>query len=65
LSRAVRRLKKRFAASRSKVLARSDEQGATICLVTHAQHYSEFAERTIHLLDGHIVETTTENAKAV
>lgn len=34
------------------------QEGATICLVTHDQHYSEFAERTIHLLDGRVVEQT-------
>ena len=39
------------------------QEGATICLVTHDQHYSEFAERTIHLLDGHIVNQG--DAKAV
>jgi putative ABC transport system ATP-binding protein len=32
------------------------QEGATICLVTHDQHYSELAERTIHLLDGRVVE---------
>jgi len=30
-------------------------EGATICLVTHDSHYAEFAERTIHLLDGCVV----------
>ena len=39
------------------------QEGATICLVTHDQHYSEFAERTIHLLDGRIVNQG--DAKAV
>jgi putative ABC transport system ATP-binding protein len=32
------------------------QEGATICLVTHARHYSELAERTIHLLDGRVVD---------
>jgi putative ABC transport system ATP-binding protein len=31
-------------------------EGATICIVTHDHHYAGFAERTIHLLDGRIVE---------
>ena len=31
-------------------------EGATICIVTHDQHYAHFAERTIHLLDGRIVD---------
>ena len=39
------------------------QEGATICLVTHDQHYSEFAERTIHLLDGRVVNQG--DAKAV
>jgi putative ABC transport system ATP-binding protein len=30
--------------------------GATICIVTHDPHYANFAERTIHLLDGRIVK---------
>src|SRR6202050_2918386 len=28
------------------------QEGATICLVTHDTHYADFAERTVHLLDG-------------
>src|SRR5580692_5695216 len=31
-------------------------EGATICLVTHDAHYAECAERTIHLLDGRVIE---------
>jgi putative ABC transport system ATP-binding protein len=30
--------------------------GATICMVTHDPRYSSIADRTIHLLDGRIVE---------
>jgi putative ABC transport system ATP-binding protein len=37
-------------------------EGATICLVTHDPHYAEFAERTIHLLDGRIVGGPEESA---
>lgn len=33
-------------------------EGATICLVTHDPEYAELAERTIHLLDGRVVERT-------
>src|ERR1700756_2582 len=33
---------------------------ATICMVTHDQRYANFAERTIHLFDGRIVEETQE-----
>jgi putative ABC transport system ATP-binding protein len=34
--------------------------GATICMVTHDERYSHFAERTIRLFDGRIVEETQE-----
>ena len=30
-------------------------EGATICLVTHDEHYARDAERTVHLFDGRIV----------
>jgi putative ABC transport system ATP-binding protein len=32
--------------------------GSTICMVTHDERYSHFAERTIRLFDGRIVEET-------
>lgn len=31
-------------------------QGATICMVTHDPRYAGYADRTIHLFDGRIVE---------
>ena len=31
-----------------------NSEGAAICLVTHDPHYAEFAERTIHMLDGRV-----------
>jgi putative ABC transport system ATP-binding protein len=34
--------------------------GSTICMVTHDPRYAEFADRTIHLFDGRIVEERTE-----
>src|SRR6476620_7637609 len=37
-------------------------QGATICMVTHDPRYAKFAERTIHLFDGRIVEEETPAA---
>ena len=33
-------------------------EGATICMVTHDPRYAQFADRTIHLFDGLIVEET-------
>ncbi len=32
------------------------QSGATICMVTHDARYASHAERTIHLLDGRVVE---------
>ncbi len=31
-------------------------QGATICMVTHDPRYAEFAERSVHLFDGRVVD---------
>jgi putative ABC transport system ATP-binding protein len=31
-------------------------EGATICMVTHDPRFSRFADRTIHLFDGRIVD---------
>lgn len=39
-----------------------NEQGTTIVMVTHSPHDSEYAQRIIHLFDGHIV---TENYKLI
>jgi putative ABC transport system ATP-binding protein len=36
--------------------------GATICMVTHDPRYAEFADRTIRLFDGRIVEESMEAA---
>ncbi len=36
--------------------------GATICMVTHDPRYSQYAERTISLFDGRIVEEKVEVA---
>ena len=39
------------------------QEGATICMVTHDPRYASFADRTIHLFDGRIVEeNSTANA---
>ncbi len=34
--------------------------GATICMVTHDPRYAKFADRTVRLFDGRIVEETVE-----
>jgi putative ABC transport system ATP-binding protein len=31
-------------------------EGATLCMVTHDPRYAKFADRTVHLFDGRIVE---------
>ncbi len=35
-------------------------QGSTVCMVTHDPRYAEFADRTIRLFDGRIVEESVE-----
>jgi putative ABC transport system ATP-binding protein len=34
--------------------------GATICMVTHDTRYADFAERTVHLFDGRVVDESRE-----
>jgi len=36
--------------------------GATICMVTHDPRYARFADRSIHLFDGRVVEEKMEVA---
>jgi putative ABC transport system ATP-binding protein len=36
--------------------------GATICMVTHDPRYSRYADRTIHLFDGRVVEESVQPA---
>jgi putative ABC transport system ATP-binding protein len=38
-------------------------EGATICMVTHDPRYTLYAERTIHLFDGAIVEESEAAAQ--
>jgi len=40
------------------------QAGSTICMVTHDPRYAEFADRTIRLFDGRIVEESVESAKS-
>jgi len=37
-------------------------QGATICMVTHDPRYSLYADRSVHLFDGRVVEESQEVA---
>jgi putative ABC transport system ATP-binding protein len=39
--------------------------GATICMVTHDPRYASFADRTIHLFDGRVVEESVDAAEPV
>ncbi|MCP5109785.1 MAG: ABC transporter ATP-binding protein [bacterium] len=38
--------------------------GATICMVTHDPRYTRYADRTIHLFDGQIVEEVVQESPA-
>jgi len=39
-------------------------EGATICMVTHDPRFARYAERTIHLFDGRVVEESMEEEEA-
>ena len=43
-----------------KILVDLNEKGTTIVMVTHSPAYADYANRVIHLFDGHVV---TENLK--
>ena len=38
------------------------ERGTTVCMVTHDPRYLRYAERTIHLFDGQVVEESAPQA---
>jgi len=40
------------------LLSELNEQGVTICMVTHDSRYAHFAKRTINLFDGEIIESS-------
>ena len=44
------------------LLSELNEQGVTICMVTHDSRYAHFAKRTINLFDGKIADSSTEDA---
>jgi putative ABC transport system ATP-binding protein len=39
--------------------------GTTICMVTHDPRYALYADRTVHLFDGRIVEESVESSEEV
>ena len=41
------------------LLCELNREGATICMVTHDPRYAQYADRTIHLFDGRIVDEKT------
>lgn len=41
------------------LLAELHQDGSTICMVTHDPRYAEFAERTVQLFDGRVVNETS------
>ncbi len=46
------------------LLAELHAGGATICMVTHDPRYAEFAERSVHLFDGRVVEDVVQVQKS-
>jgi putative ABC transport system ATP-binding protein len=38
------------------LLSELHQAGSTICMVTHDPRYAKYADRTVHLFDGRIVE---------
>ena len=38
--------------------------GATICMVTHDPRFTRYAERTVHLFDGRVVDESADGATA-
>ena len=48
------------------MLAKLNEEGTTICMVTHDPRYADMATRKLHLLDGVIAdEYGTDNYDAM
>ena len=41
------------------------EEGATICMVTHDPRYADYAQRSVHLFDGRIVEDQERPDRAI
>ena len=43
------------------MLKHLNDDGATICMVTHDERYAKYARRVVHLFDGKIVDETIRN----
>jgi len=48
-----------------KMLTELNENGTTIVMVTHSPTYADYARRTIHLFDGHVVTENIAEGKRV
>ena len=48
-----------------KMLTELNENGTTIVMVTHSPTYADYARRTIHLFDGHVVTENIAEEKLV
>jgi putative ABC transport system ATP-binding protein len=47
------------------ILSSLNKQGTTIVMVTHSAEHARYAERIIHVLDGHIVSVNNIPGKAI
>lgn len=45
------------------LLAQLNQEGVTIVMVTHSEHHANYAHRTIHVLDGHIVSSQMQEVR--
>jgi putative ABC transport system ATP-binding protein len=46
------------------LLRQLHREGATICMVTHDPRFAKYAQRTVHLFDGHIVDENFDPGQA-
>ena len=47
------------------LLAELNEQGTTICMVTHDPRYAGYAKKQVKLLDGKVLNSGKESVSAV
>lgn len=45
------------------LLAKLNEEGVTVVMVTHSEHHAKFAHRVINVLDGHIVSQAMQEVR--